>query len=122
MEISEAKRLAVDIVSDQETVYGLASLLLDVQLYCHAMSLAANKWPEVNEARLALALLGVHSSVSKACAGLKGAPDTDLPQHALTAMGIADALIGLLDVAGASGMNVADALAEKLRYNAKKIT
>ena len=76
---------------------------------------AAGRWKNyVISGKLAL----VHSEVSEALEGeRKDQMDDKLPHRKMVEVELADALIRICDLAGAMGMDLGGAVAEKLAYN-----
>ena len=63
----------------------------------------------------------VHSEISEAMEGhRKGLMDDKLPHRPMFEVELADAMIRILDIAGAYGMDLGGAIAEKRAYNAKR--
>lgn len=62
-----------------------------------------------------------HSELSEALEGhRKGAMDEHLPYRTSVEVELADAIIRIFDLAGGFGINVAEALVDKLNYNAQR--
>ncbi len=109
---------------------------------CHGRSLAAGWWLFKDEGltydlkriineplssmekRLAKALVAeklclTHSEVSEGMEGhRKGLKDDKLPHRSMLEVELADAVIRIADLAGAMGLDLGGAIAEKLAYNA----
>lgn len=89
------------------------------QDYCHGNAHKAGWWkdginPETVPAKLCL----VHSEISEAMEGhRKGLMDDHLPHRPMFEVELADAMIRIADLAGATGCDLAGAIAEKLTYN-----
>lgn len=63
----------------------------------------------------------IHSEVSEAMEGhRKNLPDDKLPHRPMIEVELADALIRIADLAGAMGLDLGGAVAEKLAYNATR--
>lgn len=61
----------------------------------------------------------VHSEISEAMEGhRKGLQDDKLPHRKMIEVELADAVIRIMDIAGAHGMDLGGAIIEKLIYNA----
>jgi NTP pyrophosphatase (non-canonical NTP hydrolase) len=92
---------------------------------CHGASVAAGWWvakdgtpvqdnPYAFSNKLAL----IHSEVSEAMEGdRKSLKDDHLPNRDMREVELADAVIRIFDLAGAYGMDLGSAIAEKMAYN-----
>jgi NTP pyrophosphatase (non-canonical NTP hydrolase) len=99
---------------------------------CHAASRGAGWWlPEdiadmAARTRAGLAISGlkialIHSEVSEALEGVrKGRQDEHLPHRTSEEVELADAIIRIMDYAGARGLDIGGAIEEKMAYNAKR--
>lgn len=102
---------------------------------CHGASLAAGWWHDpktgqdykaeviagtrFGKALVAASLALVHSEVSEALEGhRKGKFDEHLPLRSAIEVELADAVIRIGDLAGALGLDLGTAIAEKMAYNA----
>jgi hypothetical protein len=71
------------------------------------------------KALVAMKLALVHSEVSEALEGhRKGLMDDKLPHRSMLEVELADAVIRIADLAGALGLDLGGAIAEKLAFNA----
>jgi NTP pyrophosphatase (non-canonical NTP hydrolase) len=102
---------------------------------CHDASYAAGWWRhgeydlriEVrNRTRFGISLTAekialIHSEVSEALEGLrKDKQDEHLPNRKSIEVELADAVIRIADLAGALGLDLGGAIAEKMAYNAQR--
>ena len=77
-------------------------------------------WDEVDKI-IPTKLLLIHSEISEAMEGhRKGLMDDKLPHRKMMEVELADALIRILDLAGACGYDLEAAVAEKMEYNASR--
>lgn len=102
--------------------------LKDLQAYCHNVSVKAGWWNDVTTGekfdpvakgpeKIAL----MHSELSEALEGLrKGLMDDKLPHRPNAEVELADAVIRILDWAGAMGYDIAGAIEDKLAFNASR--
>lgn len=113
----------------------VANVINDLQKDIHAGNIAAGWWTDLatgtdlaEEARLgtrfgkalvAEKLALSHSEVSEALEGhRKNLPDDKLPHRPMIEVEIADAIIRLLDLAGALHLDIGGAIQEKRAFNA----
>ena len=96
-----------------------ANLLRNI---CH--DAAKNWWKEgdtKNRLMFSNKLCLIHSEISEAMEGdRKGLKDDHLPHRDMREVELADAVIRIFDLAGAYGMDIGGAIAEKLEYNAQR--
>lgn len=108
-----------------------------LQDLCHGASVDAGWWHVLNTdedlreqikagTRLGKALVAeklclVHSEISEAMEGhRKGLPDDKLPHRLMVEVELADAVIRIADLAGALGLDLGGAIAEKMAFNADR--
>jgi len=115
------------IASDLQVAAGAANALRDI---CHGDSFAAGWWinhktgadARDNPMCFSQKLCLIHSEISEAMEGdRKSLQDTHLPNRYMREVELADALIRIFDLAGAYGMDIGGALAEKLEYNRNRL-
>jgi NTP pyrophosphatase (non-canonical NTP hydrolase) len=104
---------------------------------CHGASQAAGWWDDLttgtslkeqvrNGSRLGKALVAeklclTHSEISEAMEGhRKGLMDDKLPHRPMIEVELADAVIRIADLAGALGLDLGGAIAEKMAFNAQR--
>lgn len=108
-----------------------------LMLECHGASVNAGWWQHhdlgdlralvrcassrIGKALVAEKLCLIHSEVSEAMEGhRKGLTDVHLPLRKSIEVELADAVIRIADLAGALGLDLGGAIAEKMAYNAQR--
>lgn len=103
-----------------------------LQDICHSRAKRAGWWscPKTGEpsteeyikaSLLPQKLLLIHSEISEACeADRKGLMDSHLPHRSGVEVELADAVIRIMDLAGALNLDIGGAIAEKMEYNARR--
>lgn len=92
---------------------------------CHGEATAAGWWNDlcsgeslIGKRNIGEMLCLIHSEISEAMEGhCKGLPDDKLPHRPMIEVELADAVIRIADLAGAMGLDLGGAIAEKLEYN-----
>lgn len=119
------------IENDEEVLFA-GGILVSV---CHGLSARAGWWKDpkngmdliedvrsgtrFGKALVAEKLCLTHSEVSEAMEGhRKGLMDDKLPHRPMIEVELADAVIRIADLAGALGLDLGGAIAEKLAFNA----
>ena len=102
-----------------------AQAMIHLVNLCHGASKAAGWWvgkdgKDIRENPLTFSnkLMLTVTELAEACEGdRKKCMDTHLPDRLMTEVELADALIRILDLAGAYNLDIGGALIEKMRYN-----
>jgi len=122
------------IINESAAIASAAEILQDA---CHSASRAAGWWTDLatgqdlaaemragtrlGKALAAEKLCLIHSEVSEAMEGhRKGLQDDKLPHRSMIEVELADAVIRIADLAGALGLDLGGAIAEKLAFNAQR--
>lgn len=111
---------------DKRNHIAFAGLML--QEACHGAAKEAGWWVAKDGSRVQdnpyafsnkLAL--IHSEISEAMEGdRKSLQDDHLPHRSMREVELADAVIRIMDLAGAYGMDIGGAITEKMAYNAQR--
>lgn len=109
----------------------------DLQFFCHRAASVSGWWRDLRtgadytadlssgsrfgKALVAEKLCLIHSEISEAMEGhRKGLQDDKLPHRRALEVELADAVIRIADLAGAMGLDLGGAIAEKMDFNAHR--
>lgn len=102
----------------------IASAGRALQDACHLASSTAGWWEGVSPRAFGVIptkLCLIHSEISEAMEGdRKGLMDDHLPHRTMLEVELADAVIRIAELAGALGLDLGGAIAEKMAYNARR--
>lgn len=125
--ISDAEQLAQDALAETNQDNGAIRLAGDILVNaCHGASIAAGWWTDPTTGQTLLGspfivpakLMLMVSELSEAMEGhRKGLPDDKLPHRKMIEVELADAVIRIADLAGALGLDLGGAIAEKMAFN-----
>ena len=96
--------------------------VVEAQYICHMLARNAGWWNgTITNETYATKLALIHSEVSEALEGLrKDKMDDHLPHRKAVEVELADAVIRIMDMAGALGLDLSGAMVEKLAYNQQR--
>lgn len=105
--------------SDKLAIAAAANVLRD---QCYQASKDSGWWTESPDATInAVKIALIHSEISEALEGVrKGKQDDHLPHRTAFEVELADAIIRICDLAGANGLDLGGAVAEKMEYNRQR--
>lgn len=106
-----------------EVIFAAQGIFVATQI-CHRLAMKSGWWdgkdPQDKEGG-AVKIALIHSELSEALEGLrKDTMDDHLPHRKTLEVELADAVIRIFDYAGALGLDLGGAMAEKLAYNQQR--
>jgi NTP pyrophosphatase (non-canonical NTP hydrolase) len=120
----------MSIIMDLPVVpyHQIESAAATLQQHCHEAALESGWWgspgvadPRSNPLCFSNKLCLIHSEVSESMEGdRKSLMDDKLPHRSMREVELADVVIRAFDLAGAFGMDLGGAIAEKMAFNAKR--
>jgi NTP pyrophosphatase (non-canonical NTP hydrolase) len=113
-----------DYISSTKGQTDVKQQVSDLAYLCHQLASDSGWWSDLlppQRGTVAEKLLLIHSEVSEACEGYrKNLMDDHLAHRKMVEVELADALIRICDLAGAMGLDLGGAVAEKLAYNQQR--
>lgn len=115
-----------NLLDDAERMMQLLDGLAALTAVCHGNSFRSGWWTDPNTGKEQIWNFGekialVHSELSEALEGKrKNKMDEHLPHRLSIEVELGDAVIRIFDLAGKLGLNLGEAIIEKLEYNAKR--
>ena len=111
-------------INEEEYKLYYANQVAQIEQLCHGLAREAGWWDNRNlddPQTIPTCLCLVHSEISEAMEGArKNRMDDHLPHHKALEVELADAMIRILDLAGAYQLDLGGALVEKLVYNTQR--
>lgn len=105
--------------NNKATLLGVNMPLATMQARIHQQNKDMGWWDKPREIGTLLCL--VHSEISEAMEGArKNLMDDHLPHRSMLEVELADAMIRIMDIAGANGLDLVGAIVEKVEYNAAR--
>lgn len=105
---------------------GMSAAINDIRDVCHDLAEESGWWegvprPDVPTPVVNTKLLLIITEIAEATEGLrKDLMDDKLPHRKMVEVELADAMIRMLDLAGAMGLDLGGAVVEKLVFNASR--
>jgi NTP pyrophosphatase (non-canonical NTP hydrolase) len=110
-----------EILKQQETQHSMMLDINSITDMCHGLAIESGWWNDVDVKEPLLVpakLCLIHSEISEAMEGdRKKLNDDHLPHRSMLEVELADAMIRIMDLAGALDLDLGGAIVEKLQYN-----
>lgn len=116
-----------EYIADPDNRQATAAWVNDLVSLCHGLARESGWWTQqpgefIPTHEINTKLLLVHTEISEATEGLrKDLADDKLKHRPMFEVELSDAVIRIFDLAGACGLDLGGALAEKLHFNASRV-
>lgn len=108
----------IDMIRSDEGQSIVMECASNLTMLCHGVASECGWWEATTERDVPRLLMLCVSELAEAMEGhRKGLMDDHLPHRSMLEVELADAIIRIFDMGGGLGLNIAEAMAEKMAYN-----